>query len=178
MGGRHSLGLFSVFTCLFLGCSGGGGSDAGTIIGNNDVASRVADSGLQSSSAADLFVGTYTYSSGAIVVTCTEMSPINQALTGNETIAAGTTSPLVLTNSQGCTAGLDVSGLTAISRSAQTCSTTLQGIPATITMTSYDLTLNGDVATESAAGTAIATMMGSSINCTFTSSANLQKSAK
>jgi hypothetical protein len=117
------------------------------------------------------FAGNWTFGSGSIDATCNVNIP-SFDLTGDAMTITRVDSTHVATSLQGnglmCDVNFTVTGSTATAPSGQTCAvtTTVSGttVTATISISSWSLTLSGDTLTNTMSGTA--TAAGGLVNCT------------
>ncbi len=117
------------------------------------------------------FAGNWTFGSGSIDATCNISIP-SFALTGDTLTVTRVDPTHVATNLQGngltCDVNFTVTGTTATASTGQTCTvmTTVSGasVTALITVSSWSLTVSGDMLTNSMSGTA--TAAGGLVSCT------------
>ena len=126
------------------------------------------------------FLGTWRYTSGTLTATCTGVPPQMVNLTGNVTVTAGTTYDLTIADTY-CTVTADVSGKTASAAPAkQTCAISVPVGAGTAMLTgeysSFTFsTSDGKTGQISASLAGNGTLMGISVPCTVTETAELQK---
>jgi hypothetical protein len=128
-----------------------------------------------SSTDSSKFVGTWQFTSGTLTINCPGLATSTQAVTGNVTVSAGSTSDLVVVDSQ-CSLKLTVSGGTASAPPSQMCTTTDATSTEVDTFSAVVFsTADGKTAHLSTTFTAAYTEGGVSETCTATESADLQK---
>jgi len=122
------------------------------------------------SSAVDKFTGTWKYTSGTTTTSCGGDSQTD-TLTGNETVTRGSTSDLLVSDSD-CAFKFNVSGNTATALDAQTCTINVGGSNATETVTSLVFS-SPDGSTAHVSGTF--SVMVAGLTCTISLTGDLQK---
>jgi len=122
------------------------------------------------------FVGTWKFTSGTITVNCPGSGVQTINVTGNAVVSKGTASDLVVVD-QDCSLKFDATNATtATARPSQACTTT--GSSSTEVDTYSDVvfsTQDGSTGHLSASLTGVISSGGSSVTCTATESADIQK---
>jgi hypothetical protein len=126
------------------------------------------------------FIGTWSYTSGTLTATCTGIAPQMVTLMGDVTVTAGTAQDLVVTDAY-CKVTADVSGTTAsASPDGQSCSISVPvGTGTAMLMGTYSsfklTTSDGKTGHLEASLAGMGSLMGFSVPCTVTETAELQK---
>jgi hypothetical protein len=124
------------------------------------------------------FTGTWRAVSGTQTTVCPGFAPSTAPITPNVVWTEGLTSDLVQTHSDGlCVINADVTGDTASGQGPPCIVTESDGTTLTLTVSGYTFVLSADGQTASESGTAslLLNSGGASVNCTITLNAVYQK---
>lgn len=124
------------------------------------------------------FAGTWTYNTGASGTISCPTGNDTLDLGGNEEFRPGTDSDLVVISSNGCNIKMNINGNHADAIPGQSCSTTQDGVTATITYNSMTYASESDVLSFNAAGTINLMGPGGEATCTIAASATLHQVSK
>lgn len=128
------------------------------------------------------FLGAWNLRQGAVNVMCPPLGNFNSMVGGAVNVAEGTSSDLVAKLSDpafaGCQVQLNVKGNVATAVANQSCMFSLEGTMGTFTINSGAITAaDATAASLSLSGAAVATFLGSQVNCQGTVSGNLDRTA-